>query len=207
MSPLLYCIEGNIGAGKSTVLEALEKKKYPCFPERIYEWTLLEKFYEDPDTYIFPFHYQILLSQYNQLLECQKFPKNREVFMERHPWTSRNIFIDMLDQKGIWSESNSKCYDNLYTKIPVEIDIMFFLNVDYKKCYERIQKRNRTSEVSKISLDYLFQLELEYEQKLLWQSSQEKLPFKVVEINATEKTPEEIVSLIEDVLLENYCLY
>ena len=68
----IFSIEGNIGSGKSTIIERL-KERYPQFiylPEPVDEWnkikdnsgvTILEKFYNDKKRYSFSFQMMVSL--------------------------------------------------------------------------------------------------------------------------------------------------
>ncbi len=43
----IICIDGLIGAGKSTVTHRLKKNLYKCYEEPIDKWTLLPNLYND----------------------------------------------------------------------------------------------------------------------------------------------------------------
>jgi len=184
----MYCIEGNIGAGKSTLVKCLAQK-YTCFEEPVKEWHLLENFYKDMDIFALPFQYQVLLTQFKQLKEINKFNDSQVCFMERCPWTSRNVFFKMLLDQNILTYDDLKFYDKLYNNTPQNIKKMFFLMIDPKKCKERILKRNRFEERN-IELSYLESLEKQYINSLI------HADFEVEYIFVNDKTPEELAEEI-----------
>lgn len=186
----MYCIEGNIGAGKSTLIKCLSEK-YICYQEPVSEWTLLDFFYKDMKKYAFPFQYQVLLSQFNQIKEINKLDKNQLVFMERCPWTSRNVFFEMMIEDNILSSKELEIFDNFYNIIPQNITKMFYLILDTEICKQRIIERNRYEELN-ITYEYLKRLEDKY------LSSLKKSNFEVVYINAKNKTPEDLSKIIMD---------
>ncbi len=47
----IICIDGLIGAGKSTVTHRLKKNLYKCYEEPIDKWTLLPNLYNDMKKY------------------------------------------------------------------------------------------------------------------------------------------------------------
>lgn len=66
---MYICIEGNIGAGKTTLAKALAKKmKADFLGERFEENTLLPLFYNDKDTFAFPTEYSFLIDRQKQLV-------------------------------------------------------------------------------------------------------------------------------------------
>lgn len=184
----MYSIEGNIGVGKSTVMKYLSEK-YPCFLEPVEEWTLLDHFYADVKTYAFPFQFQVLLSQFNQLKEINKI-ENQPCFMERSPWASKNVFIEMLKLSQLWNNNDEKSYNKFYKNINLNIKKIFYLDLAPEKCLERIKKRNRYEERN-ISIEYLQKLENQYKEAFLL-----KCPYKIIYINVADKTPEEVYNEI-----------
>lgn len=66
---MYICIEGNIGAGKTTLSQALAKKlKATYLPEKFEENTLLPLFYKDKETFAFPTEYSFLIERQKQLV-------------------------------------------------------------------------------------------------------------------------------------------
>lgn len=65
---MYICIEGNIGAGKTTLARELAKRlKAEYLPERFEENVLLPLFYRQPKTFAFPTEYSFLIDRHKQL--------------------------------------------------------------------------------------------------------------------------------------------
>ncbi|QIH04850.1 thymidine kinase [Dasineura jujubifolia toursvirus 2a] len=176
-----FTIEGNIGAGKSTLIKCLEKN-FICFQEPVDQWTLLGEFYKNQKQFAFPFQMQVLISQFNQFKSMETI-ENKYIFIERSPWISKEVFIKLLNEKGCWNESNEHCYNSLYKNMDKHIDTMFFLDISPEQCFERVRQRNRFEEMD-LQLDYLISLDNTYKRVL------NNLPFKVVYLDATKTTLE-----------------
>ena len=59
--PKIICIDGLIGAGKSTILEKLKKKGYYVFKENLDEWGyFLDLFYKNKPRWAFTLQIAIL---------------------------------------------------------------------------------------------------------------------------------------------------
>lgn len=179
----MFCIEGNIGVGKTTLIKSITKD-FPCFEEPVEEWTLLENFYENPKEFAFSFQFQILITQFNIF---RKIFRNKDplVFVERSHWSSKNVFIDLMKDGGIWSSEDEVSYDKLYRNINVNFKKIFYLNLAPEKCLERIKKRSRKGEEN-VTLEFLQKIHNKYNDALL------NCPFEVVYIDCLGKTTEEI---------------
>ena len=163
----IFTIEGNIGSGKSTIIERL-KEKYPQFiylPEPVEEWnkiqdtsgiTILQKFYENKERYSFSFQMMAYITRLSQLRKAiNKAPGNAIIITERCLQTDRYIFAQMLYDTGFIEEIEFKIYLSWFD----EFNRFYYGGIIYIKvspeiCYERIKKRNRKGEES-IPLEYL----------------------------------------------------
>lgn len=155
MSPFIICIDGIIGAGKSSLMDKLALD-YNCFPEPLSEWNLLSSFYENPKLYGLPFQLQVLISQFKQR---QQFPDGL-ILVERCPWTSRYIFAPLL-----LNDEELALYDQMYQRFGYKIDHFIYLDINPLEAFRRIRHRSRID--SQISLDYLKQLHDRYSSKLV----------------------------------------
>lgn len=154
MSPFIVCIDGIIGAGKSSLLHALASD-YACFPEPLSEWNLLSSLYDDPQVYGLPFQLQVLISQFKQR---QQFP-NQLVLVERCPWTSRHVFAPLLlDREDL------DLYDRAYRRLAYPVHHFIYLDIDPLEAFRRIRLRSPLD--NRISLDYLQRLEERYASEL-----------------------------------------
>nr|UOX61069.1 MAG: thymidine kinase [Diabrotica toursvirus 3a] len=172
----MYCIEGNISSGKSTIINRLTNT-FEAYQEPIHEWTLLRHFYKDKLTYAFPFQYQILISYINLFNSVKE--SDSAIFIERHPWSCKNIFIDVLKDQNMWDVNDELQYEKLYSVSSESFKIkkMFYLNLSPTQCLERFRKRNREGEI--LTIDDLVKLENKFKQKLCIQN---EFPVKIINV-------------------------
>jgi len=169
-------IDGNIGSGKTTQLDLLEKKGWKVQKEPIDAWPLKE-FYEDPSRWAFYFH-MVLLQTVRPL-------RAREpIVYERCLLSSRYVFWPVLVNDKMVTQMEDQTYSKFYNKYEWFPDLYIFLSKTPEKCYEHIHTRTQAGD-SGITLDYLKKLDKEYK-KLL-----RNVPCKVIVINA-ERSVEEI---------------
>lgn len=159
MNNKCICIDGIIGAGKTTLIKSL-KDTYTCFEEPVEQWTLLPKFYSDMKIYAEPFQFQVLFSQYTQYLSFKNI--DNIVLVERSPETSLRIFTELLKEGGYFSENTFETYQHFVDLIGYKPDHYIYLDLDIYSAWERIQKRDRYEERN-ISFDYLLDLKIKYE--------------------------------------------
>ena len=181
-----YSIDGIIGAGKSTVLKLLRQNNI-CLEEPVADWgELLENFYEDINRYAYPFQLQVLLSQKKQYDPVKN--STDDIYIERCPETSRDVFFQMLKEDGFFSEKQVHVYNDTWKKIAYKVDHHFILYLPIEQAWARIQKRGRKGEDG-ISLPYLKNLDQHY------RATYENNP-NVTWISSLQ-TPEEIVAEIK----------
>lgn len=174
----IIAIDGNIGAGKTTFLDQLEKEcigRTDIFflREPVDEWvqlkdssgeSILDKFYQDPQKYAFVFQQVVFNTILASLKKVLSEPKYKIIICERSIATARHVFMDMLYKDNMVNDFEYKIYEELFTKdivdnyYPTEI---LYLNVSVKTCSERISKRNRQGEQN-IKPDYLERCEKQY---------------------------------------------
>lgn len=151
MSRFILCIDGIIGAGKSTLMQCLACR-FPCFPEPVSEWTLLASFYQNPSFFALPLQLQILLSQFQQ---SQRFPEEGLVLVERCPWTSRHVFCPL-----ILTESELCLYADVYQRLTYPVDAFLYLDLEPEIAFQRLQQRTTMDRT--IPLTYLQKLQARY---------------------------------------------
>ena len=144
---MIVCIEGNIGAGKTTAIKRLADL-VAAYEEPVDRWTLLGKMYKDPAKFSFMFQMQVLISYVDTVDKALK--ETRPVVMERSPWSAANVFAKLCD----WPPHMRKCYQEAYDTFEFEPDLVVYLDVPPEECLRRIRKRGRHSEEG-ISLEYL----------------------------------------------------
>lgn len=170
-----YCIDGNIGAGKTTILNELKSKGFCVFEEDLSQWgELLRRFYLDPKRWMCTLQTAILHSmnqQYTKLIDIEKsfgIEKNRDadpgpetiVFIERSPQSSM-IFVKNGVKQGFLDNEEANVIKNIYNVLHWTPDKVFYLNTDLDVCYERMKKRGRECEKN-VSKEYLQFIQTEY---------------------------------------------
>ena len=169
MSPRIYSIEGNIGAGKTTILEQIESLGNPRISvvrEPVDAWTsirdsngenILEKFYKDPKSYSFPFQVLAFNTRLNTLKTAIVEYSHCDVILcERSLHADGYIFAKMLYDDGFIDEISYRIYEKMYSNGIHEFPLsgVIYLDVEPDICAERILKRGRMGEEN-IKMDYL----------------------------------------------------
>jgi deoxyadenosine/deoxycytidine kinase len=166
----LISIDGNIGSGKSTIMEALkhkfsDNKNVVFLREPVDEWaqikdennvTILEKFYANQKDYSFSFQMMAYISRLALLKEAVKNNPHAIFISERSLFTDREVFAKMLYKSGFIEEVNYKIYLKWFDSFSSEFPLhkVIYVKADPQVCFDRIKKRSRTGE-SNIPLTYL----------------------------------------------------
>ncbi|MEI6311042.1 MAG: deoxynucleoside kinase [Bacteroidota bacterium] len=155
MIPYNYiCIEGNIGAGKTTFATKLAAQlNARLILEQFADNPFLPKFYTNPDKYAFPLELSFMAERYRQLkLEVesqnlfQPFTISDYVFYKCLIFASVNL---QVDEVKLYKSLFNIIYQNLPTP-----EIILFFNCPTDKLLLNIKNRGRDYEQD-ISADYL----------------------------------------------------
>jgi len=193
MEPIIISIDGNIGAGKSTILKRL-KEEHPEFyyiDEPVNLWTsledennesLLKLYYKDKKRWSFTFQNYVLISRMLYTIdkieswkkECEKDKsklKNNVFITERFIDTDFNIFTKMLFDDGFINKMEWDIYNNWYNFLTnkYKLNYVIYLNISPETCKERINKRARDGEEN-ITLEFLEKID-SYHQKWFRETS------------------------------------
>ena len=146
----IICIEGNIGAGKSSVLEELRDRGYTVVPEPVASWShIFPLFVTNPHRHAFVFQTQVaasLVEQHHAALSAYEWgPKDNVVFVERS-FTSAGAFVSVAVDNGFISPAEETTYHNLAAAIGWTPSRYIFIATPLKTCLERIQRRGRSEE-------------------------------------------------------------
>lgn len=154
-------IEGNIGAGKTTLAHLLSKYyDARLVLEQFADNPFLSKFYESPQQYAFPLELFFMAERYKQLKELIH---TKDLF---HSVTiSDYLYIKcLLFAKVNLPEAEFRLYQKLFEIINqqlVQPDILIYLHVPIHKLQSNIRKRNRLYEQA-IPDEYLYKLQETY---------------------------------------------
>lgn len=166
---VILSIEGNIGSGKSTIIEYL-KENYNnddiiFLPEPIDEWekikdnennTILTKFYNDQKKYSFAFQIMAYISRLNLLRNTINKNPNKIIISERSLFTDKYVFAKMLYDNGNMEDVEYQIYNNWFNSFLdlAPISKMIYLKTDPKISFDRISTRNRKGE-NNIPFEYI----------------------------------------------------
>ena len=154
-------IEGNIGAGKTTLAHLLSKHfNARLILEEFADNPFLPKFYENPGQYAFPLELFFM---------AERFKQQKELLQQKDMFQSLTIsdylFIKcLLFAKVTLPDDEFRLYQRLFDIINqqlVQPDILVYLHAPVNKLQANIKKRNRSYE-QKIPDEYLFNIQETY---------------------------------------------
>ena len=153
----LITIEGNIGAGKTTLSHLLAKHfDAQLILEQFEDNPFLPKFYEDADRYAFPLELTFLAARYKQL---KKQLTNRDLFqtitISDYLFIKSKLFAKVNLPKDEY-ELYETLFDIIYPNLP-QPEVLIFLQAPIAKLQSNITERNR---------DYEQQIENQYLKKI-----------------------------------------
>lgn len=139
-------IEGNIGAGKTTLANKLaEHLQARLILEGFADNPFLPKFYAQPDQYAFPLELFFMAERYKQLKEMLA---TRDMFAQYT--VSDYLFVkSLLFAKMNLKDDEFALYQKLFDIINPQLaqpDILIFLNAPVQRLQQNIHKRNRAYE-------------------------------------------------------------
>ena len=186
-------IEGNIGGGKSTILNMISQRtRIPVFLEPVdTEWKQgLEYFYTDNSRWGFTFNLNVLMT-YNRW-------KNNDfkAIYERCPLSSKEVFSKLQHDSGKMTNYENEMYQELYAKLAWEPEVVIYIKTPAHVCYERMNSRGRECEAN-VPLDYLTKVHEKYED--LCQIVMQKKNIKLFTING-DQTSEDVYNDVMKVL-------
>lgn len=174
----IFSIEGNIGSGKSTLVEILKKyykddNNFVFLQEPVSIWetikdkkgeSIISKFYGNTKKYAFSFQMMAYISRISLLKKAIRENPYKVIITERCVHTDRNIFAKMLyDEKQI-EEVDYQIYLKWFDEFIQDIPLtgLIYVKASPLVCYNRVLKRNREGE--NIPLQYLENCHLYHEE-------------------------------------------
>lgn len=186
-------IEGNIGCGKTTLLEYFKSSKVvEAIKEPVSQWTnvqghnALQLLYDDPSRWSFSFNIYAQLTR----VQMHTKPHNKQVKMlERSLYSTRHCFVenDFRNKtiNGLEYAILNEWFDYLTEMPETGMDLIVYLRADPKVCYERIRKRSRKEEAG-VPYKLIEDLHNLHEEWLLKQKCG-KLPAPVLVLDANNE--------------------
>jgi deoxyadenosine/deoxycytidine kinase len=163
---MIFSIEGNIGSGKSTIVEALRQRltnqyelyNYVFIQEPVDTWKsikdendvgILEKFYTDQEKYGFSFQMMAYISRLALIKKTIRENPDSHIITERSINTDRNVFAKMLYDDGKIEKVNYDIYMKWFDEFVEEtnVDYIIYIRADAEVCFNRVLKRARNGEV------------------------------------------------------------
>lgn len=211
MAPVILSIEGNIGAGKSTLINYLKKnltevEDVPVVyvDEPVEEWStvrsaddksMLELFYADPKRYAFSFQMMAYISRLANLSAVVDNHPESIIVTERSLLTDYHVFAKMLHESNEITLEEYTIYCRWFHYFNrFEISGIVYLKCTPEKAMEHCVKRNRPGET--LSLEYLQKLQDKHE---AWFATEKDIGVLTIK---TENDIEEIMYSIEDFMSE-----
>lgn len=192
-NPFTILIEGNIGAGKSTMLKYFEQFEYiEIVAEPIAKWqnldgsNLLDLLYKDAQKWGFQFQtYNLLLMLQNHMKSTVKQVK----LMERSIFSALYCFNEILiEQNSIRREEYDilrKWNEYIIQSFSVQPDLIVYLRTRPEEVFERIKQRKRQEEYN-INLKYLERLHELHEDWLVHNEHNSSIPILILDANLNE---------------------
>lgn len=154
-------IEGNIGAGKTTLSHLLAKHyNARLILEEFADNPFLPKFYEHPRQYAFPLELFFMAERFKQQKEWSQQPDLfQSVTISDYLFTKCLLFA-----KVNLPEDEFRLYQRLFEIINQQVaqpDILIYLHAPVSRLQENIRKRNRSYEQS-IPDEYLADIQQTY---------------------------------------------
>ena len=177
-NPIVLSLEGNIGAGKSTMLATLQTYleshsstipgKILFMREPVDHWssfthsvsgeTILQTFYADPKTNAFAFQIMAYTTRSNTLKKMiadnQKEGEQLIIICERCLETDKEVFAKMLYDDGFIDDLHYQIYNLVSSENSIKTSGIIYLETNPDICCERIHRRARSGEQG-IAIDYL----------------------------------------------------
>lgn len=200
-------IAGNIGAGKTTLCEALAKHfNWDVHYEDADNNPYLSDFYLDMRRWSFNLQVHFLHNRYKQVLEIQR--GERTVVQDRTIYEDANIFAPNLFDMGLMERRDFENYQNLFSTMTSQInapDLLIYLKASIPTLVEHIQSRGRDYEGS-ISIDYLKRLNERYENWIQTYSTGKLLVIHADDLDFYNR-PEDLGKVVDLVRAELHGLF
>jgi deoxyadenosine/deoxycytidine kinase len=165
----MILLEGNIGAGKSTVGNSLKASGiFDFIEEPVEAWqtgfasNLLDMFYSDMKRWAFTFQITAFITRAKTWQEVLALTDHSRVVLERSIFTDRYVFATNSYRIGGMTDVEWQVYCGLWeflvSNYCVEPDCILYYRTPAEVCLERMKARGRHEETG-VSLEYLKQLE------------------------------------------------
>lgn len=180
---IIISIEGNIGAGKSSLMKLLKEKfinEAEFIDEPVEEWiqmknndgkNLLEVFYNNQPRWAYTFQNIAYITRMKRVIEAINNSTKDFIIMDRSPDGDKNTFTKMLIEDGcidkLEEEAYNKWNDMFKTYFCKNQEFHYiYLRCNASVAFNRIDKRGRSEEKS-IPYEYISRLHDNHEKWLM----------------------------------------
>ena len=210
--PMLFTIEGNIGVGKSTLINTLREtpeingRKIVFLEEPVSIWetikdetgvNIITLFYADQETYAFTFQMMAYISRLATLKEAIAEHPDSIIITERSVYTDKHIFANMLYYDKKISTIEYQIYNKWFNHFlnDVLLSGIIYLKCDPSVANVRVNQRARTGET--IPIEYLEKCH-QYHQQWIENTS---IPTKTIDRNNAVPNFTHISEFISTIIL------
>lgn len=182
MSLKYLVIEGNIGAGKTTLAEMIgEKYQAKLVLEQFADNPFLPKFYENQEHYSFPLEMAFLAERYNQLnRELSHFDLFSDFTISDYYFMKSLIFAQNTLQPDEYNLYR-QFFTIIYDKMPMP-ELYVYLHKDADQLLKNIALRGRSYE-SNITKEYLEKITQGY---FSYFRQQNDIPILIIDTNCID---------------------
>ena len=169
----IYALEGNIGAGKTTILKLMCKhfKDVELVEEPVNQWqnlggmNLLDSFYSNPKRWGFSFEFYSMLTKIQSLLKAAD--SDKPIIIIERSILSNKVFMELSNELGKLDKMEYCMLMNTYhfylQNIYPQLAGIIYLDTPVDECIKRITKRNRGEECN-IEKSYLESIKRKFDE-------------------------------------------
>ena len=177
-------IEGNIGAGKTTLATMLAKEyNARLVLEKFEDNPFLPKFYKDPEKNAFPLELFFMAERYHQLKNQKEQDLFQPITIADYFFMKSKLFAQNNLQKDEQQLFNS-LFEIMFSSLP-NPNLLVYLYADVELLQQNIKKRGRSFE-SEITDEYLHNIQGRYLDYLRKQTHFPVLLFDISNVNFKE---------------------
>lgn len=190
-------IEGNIGAGKTTLATKLSDDfNGKLLLEQFADNPFLPKFYEDSERYAFPLEMSFLAERYQQFL----YDSSQKDLFRSFMVSDYDIYKSLIFARVTLQDEEFKLYRRLFNLMYKDVakpDIYVYLYQSTERLLENIKKRGRTYE-QEIAPDYLRNINRAYLDFIKTQPELNALVIDITELDFV-KNPQDYQFIIDKI--------
>lgn len=192
---MIVCVEGNIGSGKSTVLQRLFQRSVVVKEEPVEEWgELLDLYYDNPTQWALPFNLKVLHS----FCTIPEAPDDELIVIERSPGACRHVFGQLSYNDEHMSPAAWDVFKEYHEMLMWEPDAYIYIDTSPSRCFDRIHQRDRPCERG-LTEDYLRRIEFQYNNFLKFAES----PVHIVDGNRDmDRVLEDVLTRLQHIKID-----